>query len=129
MFQKEEHEDIDNVLLHVVKQKDEKIKELNSVISELNVRIKNIEDNNNVIGTKSNQSIPFVDNCSSTKTPSDSPKIREQDTNIKELPESVKHMVEEGSKEFIVKGDGPCFLRTTAAHIMGDAHKGPELAR
>ena len=97
------------MFLHVVKLKDEKIKELNSVISELNVRIKNIEENNNMKITKSNQSIPLVDICSTAKTHPVPPKIREHDPNIKELPKSVKHIVEEGSKEFIVKGDGPCF--------------------
>ena len=51
------------------------------------------------------------------------------DPNLKELPASVKPLVEEGSQEFVVKGDGPCFLRTTPAHIAGDEKNGPELAR
>ena len=55
--------------------------------------------------------------------------VKEQDPNIKELPESVKFLVEEGSKEYVVKGDGPCFLRTTSAHILGDEKDGPKLAR
>ena len=55
--------------------------------------------------------------------------IVKHDPNFKELPASVKPLVEEGSKEFIVKGDGPCFLRTTAAHTAGDEKSGPELAR
>ena len=37
--------------------------------------------------------------------------------------------MEENSKEFVVKGDGPCFLQTTAAHIFGDEDEGPQLAR
>ena len=38
-------------------------------------------------------------------------------------------MVEANSQEYVVKGDGPCFCRTTAAHVYGDEEKGIELAR
>ena len=41
----------------------------------------------------------------------------------------MKPLVEENSKEFVVKGDGPCFLRTTAAHIYGDEEEWTQLAR
>ena len=58
-----------------------------------------------------------------------SQKPENNDPNLRELPASVKPLVEEGSQEYLVKGDGPCFLRTTAAHVVGDQREGPQLAR
>ena len=52
-----------------------------------------------------------------------------KDPNLRKLPFSIQSIVEEGSEEYIVKGDGPCLLRTTAAHIYGDENEGPQLAR
>ena len=52
-----------------------------------------------------------------------------RDPRLRELPKSVKPLVEVGSEEYVVKGDGPCLLRTTAAHTMGDENEGPQLAR
>ena len=37
--------------------------------------------------------------------------------------------MEEDSKEYVVKGDGPCFLRTAAAHTLGDENNGLGLSR
>ena len=37
--------------------------------------------------------------------------------------------MEEKSEEYVVKGDGPCLLRTTAAHIFGDENEGVNMAR
>ena len=54
---------------------------------------------------------------------------RKQDPCPRELPDRVKPLVEINSKEFVVKGDGPCLLRTTAAHVFGDPDEGPQLAR
>ena len=56
-------------------------------------------------------------------------KAEKTDPNLRELPSSVKPLVEDGSQEYIVQGDGPCFLRTTAAHVMGDQRDGPQIAR
>ena len=50
------------------------------------------------------------------------------DPNLRNLPVSVKPLVEADSQEYVVKGDGPCFARTTAAHVYGDEDKGIELA-
>ena len=52
-----------------------------------------------------------------------------RDPKLRDLPPIVKHLVPEGSEEYIVKGDGPCLLRTTAAHTTGDENEGPQLAR
>ena len=54
---------------------------------------------------------------------------KNQDPNLRELPMAVKPFVEEASKEFVVKGDGPCLLRTTAAHVYGDEAEWPQIAR
>ena len=51
------------------------------------------------------------------------------DPNLRDLPVEVKQIIGDDSKEYMVKGDGPCLLRTTAAHIEGDEDKGIELAR
>ena len=37
------------------------------------------------------------------------PEKKSLDPKFRELPTSVKALVEENSKEFVVKGDGPCF--------------------
>ena len=55
--------------------------------------------------------------------------VNQQDPALRELPLCVKPLVEENSKEFLVKGDGPCFLRTTAAHLYGDEEEWAQLAR
>ena len=62
------------------------------------------------------------------KLPNSKCKIK-RDPRLQELPKSVKPLVEVGSEEYVVKGDGPCLLRTTAAHTMGDENEGPQLAR
>ena len=54
---------------------------------------------------------------------------KKKTTIIRDLPTSVQAIVEENSREFVVKGDGPCLLRVTAAHISGDEEEGPQLAR
>ena len=41
----------------------------------------------------------------------------------------MKKVIGEDRMEYVVKGDGPCLLRTTAAHLEGDEYKGIELAR
>ena len=41
----------------------------------------------------------------------------------------MKPYVGKGSEEYVVKGDGPCLHRTTAAHITGDEEDGPQKAR
>ena len=55
------------------------------------------------------------------------PEIIKSDPNLRELPKSTKPLVAVGSKEYVIKGDGPCLLRTTAAHIPGDQDEGPNL--
>lgn len=37
--------------------------------------------------------------------------------------------MQEGSKEYVVKGDWPCLPRTVAAHTGGDEDEGPRLGR
>ena len=37
--------------------------------------------------------------------------------------------MEAKSEEYVVKGDGPCLLRTTAAHTEGDEERGPSMGR
>ena len=59
---------------------------------------------------------------------SDEPK-RSKDPNLRELPEAVMSLVEKGSLEYVVTGDGPCLLRTTAAHTEGGEEGGPQLGR
>lgn len=51
------------------------------------------------------------------------------DPDIRALPICVGAIVEKKSKEYVVKGDGPCLLRATAAHIAGNEEEGPNLAR
>ena len=53
----------------------------------------------------------------------------EKDPNLRSLPDEVKKILGDDNREYIVKGDGPCLLRTTAAHIEGDEDKGIEMAR
>ena len=55
--------------------------------------------------------------------------IVEKDPNLRDLPAEVKEIVGNERKEYMVKGDGPCLLRTTAAHTEGDEDKGIEWAR
>ena len=38
-------------------------------------------------------------------------------------------MVEDKSEEYVVKGDGPCLLRTTAAHNYGNENEGVNMAQ
>ena len=52
-----------------------------------------------------------------------------KDPNLRSLPVEVKKVIGEDRMEYVVKGDGPCLLRTTAAHLEGDEDKGIELAR
>ena len=52
-----------------------------------------------------------------------------RDPNLRELPNSVKALVEEESEEYVVKGDGSCLLRTAASHVLGDEDQGPQMAR
>ena len=52
-----------------------------------------------------------------------------RDPNLRELPDLIKTLVEEKSEEYVVKGDGPCLLRTAASHMEGDEEKGPIMAR
>ena len=54
---------------------------------------------------------------------------KKRDPNLRELPEIVKPLVKKGSEEYIVKGDGSCMVRTTAANITGDEDNGPQLGR
>ena len=42
---------------------------------------------------------------------------------------SVLPLVPKDSEEYVVRGDGPCLLRTTAAHTAGDEDEGPQIAR
>ena len=46
----------------------------------------------------------------------------------RDLPTSVRDIVEEKSREYVVIGDGSCLLRATAVHTKGDETKGPQLA-
>ena len=55
--------------------------------------------------------------------------MENRDPNIKELPDIVKHVLNEESFEYIVTGDGPCLIRTTAAHTKGDQDEFEQLAR
>ena len=54
---------------------------------------------------------------------------QKRDPNLRALPSSVKAIVEEGSEEYVVRGDGPCLLRTAGAHLFGDENEGPQMAR
>ena len=56
-------------------------------------------------------------------------KETKRDPNLRELPVSVKSLVEDKSEEYVVKGDGPCLLRTAAAHIEGNEDNGPIMGR
>ena len=90
------------------------------------IRLQKIVD---VLEQKLNQALRVKDQAFMQATVLKPQEIVRHDPNLKELPASVKPLVEEGSQEFVVKGDGPCFLRTTPAHIAGDEKNGPELAR
>ena len=57
------------------------------------------------------------------------PAKKSLDPKFRDLPNIIKPLVEEKSMEFVVKGDGPCFIRTTGAHIFGDEDEAPQLAR
>ena len=57
------------------------------------------------------------------------PAKKSLDPKFRDLPNIIKPLVEEKSMEFFVKGDGPCFIRTTGAHIFGDEDEAPQLAR
>ena len=57
------------------------------------------------------------------------PNEENQGPNLRELPDKVKPMVGKSSQEYVVSGDGPCLLRTTAANLFGDHEGGPHLAR
>ena len=59
-----------------------------------------------------------------SKTP-----VTKRDPNIRELPDIVKPLVNKNDEEYVVKGDGPCLLRTVAAHISGYEHEGLQYAR
>ena len=50
------------------------------------------------------------------------------DPSVKDLPEAVKSIVNEGSKEVIRTGNGSCLIGTTAVHIAGDEDFTPECA-
>ena len=54
---------------------------------------------------------------------------RKQDPNLRELPDIVKPLVNKNNEDYVVKGDGPCLLRTVSAHISGDEHEGLQYAR
>ena len=51
------------------------------------------------------------------------------DPNLRELPSVIRPLVKKGSEEYMVKGDGPCLLRTVAVYTTGDEDEGPQLAR
>ena len=51
------------------------------------------------------------------------------DPNLRELPEIVKPLVNKNYEEYLVKGDGPCLLRTLAAHTGGHENGGLQAAR
>ena len=38
-------------------------------------------------------------------------------------------LVPKGSEEYVVRGDGPCLLRKTAAHMAGNEDEGLQLKR
>ena len=54
--------------------------------------------------------------------------MKEKDPRVKELPESVKEMVDEGSKEVESTGNGSCLIGTTALHITGDEEQNQLIA-
>ena len=87
-----------------------------------------------VIGDKSDKRmIVTTAGPSETKNLTQEKKSKEKgntrDPNLRELPNRVKDLVEEKSEEYVVKGDGPCLLRTAAAHMEGNEENGPSLAR
>ena len=46
----------------------------------------------------------------------------------KEIPHNLKHLVDKGSLEFLVKSDGACATNAAAAHIFNDQTRGVELS-
>ena len=102
-----------------------------------NVKIKQLEETNAKlvnqlalkfeIGSGKKHNEDDVDDMRKNPTSTKVPSIK--DPNLRELPADVKPLVEKDSKEFIVTGDGPCLLRTTAAHMYGDEEEWPQLAR
>ena len=51
------------------------------------------------------------------------------DPKVTELPELVKQIVHDGSKEVNITGNGSCLIGTTAVHIAGDEELTPHIAR
>ena len=52
-----------------------------------------------------------------------------KDPNVIELPETVKQLVSEGSKEARSTGNGTCLIGTTSMHITGDLASTEVIAR
>ena len=47
--------------------------------------------------------------------------------NVTEIPTNIKHLVDEGSLQFLVPPDGACAINAGAAHLFREPKYGPEL--
>ena len=56
-------------------------------------------------------------------------KIEIPDPNVRNLPDKVKQMANEGSKEAVVPGDKMCLIGTTALHVEGDVENTTQLSK
>ena len=61
-------------------------------------------------------------------TKSDKGECYTKDPSVKDLPEVIKKIVKEGSKEVNITGNGSCLIGTTAVHIAGDEDSTNEVA-
>ena len=55
--------------------------------------------------------------------------LKNKDPCIRELPDIVQQLLEEKSFEYVVTGDGPCLIRTSAAHTNLDQEEFVQQAR
>ena len=54
-------------------------------------------------------------------------KQKRKHENVTEIPTNIKHLVEEGSLQFLVQPDGACAMNAGAAHCFRDPKYGPQL--
>ena len=90
----QEYEMLSGHLIEMDKVNQERLNDLKNIISNKEIIISNIEQENSNTNTK------IVT----------TPKMKEYDPNLKELPQSVKALVEDGSKEYVKKETGHVFL-------------------
>ena len=139
---KSEHEDvakktIESDLLELSKRQDEKVlnKRRLEEVEELKLSKRKEDDdlqesNNKKSNSTRRKKIPIrKTNKGKELYNTIQPNLENKDSNIKELPEIVKNLIEEPSFEYVITGDGPCLIRTTAAHIKGDQDDFVQLAR